>query len=466
MSNVTVIGGGYVGLISAACFARLGHHVHCIENDKQRLASIRDGRLPIREPGLPEIWEQGIASGHLNVTRDYGVAIPMSEFVFIAVGTPARMRGSIDLRQVVTAVRSILDAAADGPMPVVVLKSTVPPGTAELIKGLIRDRRPHELPLVVSNPEFLREGLAVIDFMRPARVVIGAEDRALAERVGALYERLRRPIVYTTARAAEVIKYASNAFLATKISFINEIASLCEEIGVDVADVSHALGMDWRIGGSYLDAGLGWGGSCLPKDVNGLIWTAAHLGVATPMLRSAVKVNSRQSLGVVNRLKGLIGDLRGKRIAVWGLSFKPNCDDIRESPALNLIRHLISEGARVRAYDPVAMAAAARHGDEIEFAQDAYDAATDADAVILATAWPQFLSLDWEKVRTVVKRPLLLDARNVLNVSKVTAAGLVYVGIGRPIVGREFTQEMPGLAQHLRVKARGRKPARKTTGPR
>jgi UDPglucose 6-dehydrogenase len=462
VSNVTVIGGGYVGLITSACFARLGHHVYCLENDRQRLFSIREGRLPIREPGLPEIWEQGVAAGRLDVTGDYEAAVPKSDFVFIAVGTPARVRGSIDLRQVVDAVRSILEAAAEGPMPVVVLKSTVPPGTAELIKGMIRDQRPHEIPQVVSNPEFLREGLAVIDFMRPARVVIGAEDRHLAERVGALYERLRRPVVYTSSRAAEVIKYASNAFLATKISFMNEIAALCEEISVDVADVSHALGMDWRIGSSYLDAGLGWGGSCLPKDLNGLIWTANHLGVPTPILRSAVKVNSRQSLGVVNRLKGLIGDLRGKRITVWGLSFKPNCDDIRESPALHLIRHLTNEGAKVCAYDPVAMDAAARHGDGIEFAPDPYAAADNADAVVLATAWPQFLSLDWQRVRAAVKRPLLLDARNALNVSAVTAAGLVYVGIGRPIVGPEFTQEPRGLAQHLRVKTRGRKSTKPT----
>lgn len=465
MSSVTVIGGGYVGLITAACFARLGHKVYCLENDQHRLHAIREGRLPIREPGLPEIWEQGVAADMLEVTGSYTTAVRNSDFVFIAVGTPARVRGSIDLRQVVSALNSILNAAGDGPLPVIVLKSTVPPGTAELIKGLVRERRPNELPLVVSNPEFLREGLAVIDFMRPARVVIGADDRALAERVGALYDRLRRPIVYTSSRAAEVIKYASNAFLATKISFMNEIAALCEEISVDVADVSHALGMDWRIGSSYLDAGLGWGGSCLPKDLNGLIWTASHLGVATPILRSAVKINNRQSVGVVARLKGLIGDLRGKKIAVWGLAFKPNCDDVRESPALHLIRHLIDEGATVRAFDPVAMDAAARHNSEIEFAPDAYAAAENADAVVLATAWPQFLALDWHKVRSAVKRPLLVDARNALNVSAVTAAGLVYVGIGRPMVGPEFAQEPRRIAQHLRVKGRGRAAA-KTTGKR
>jgi len=460
MTQLTVVGGGYVGLITAACFARLGHHVTCLEIDAQRLNALRSGRLPIREPGLLEIWEQGLAAGALRVSNDYRTAVRSSEFVFVAVGTPARARGATDLRQVVAAVRSLIQAAGSADLPTIVLKSTVPPGTAELVKELIREDRPSELPRVVSNPEFLREGLAVVDFMRPTRVVVGADDSELGRTVGELYERLRRPIVYTSTRAAEMIKYASNAFLATKISFMNEIASMCEEIGVDVVDVSRALGMDPRIGSSYLDAGLGWGGSCLPKDLQGLIWTASRLGISTPVLNATAKINARQSWGVVSRLKGLIGDLRNKRVAVLGLAFKPNCDDVRESPALHLIRKLLDEGTTVRAFDPVAMEAAARQCPEIDYASDAYEAATGADAVILATAWPQFQTLDLGRVRSLVKRPLMVDARNALDVTAVTDAGLVYVGIGRPLTGPEFAQEPRELVGHLRVRKRGRRAAK------
>jgi len=454
MSRVTVIGGGYVGLITSACFARLGHEVTCLETDPARLQSLREGRLPIREPGLPEIWEQAIEAGALKITDDYPSAIRKSDAVFLAVGTPPKSSGAADLRQVLSAVKGVVAAVNGGAMPVIVIKSTVPPGTAELVKGVIEEHRDGESPRVVSNPEFLREGLAVIDFMRPARIVVGAADRETAEVVGELFENLRRPVIYTTNRAAEMIKYASNAFLATKISFMNEIAALCEEMGVDVADVSHALGMDTRIGGSYLDAGLGWGGSCLPKDVNGLIWTATRLGVATPMLNATVKINQRQGWLVTSKLKGLIGDLRGKTIAVWGLAFKPNCDDIRESPALHLVRNLVAEGASVRAFDPVAMDAARSAYPEVEYAEDPYAAAEGADALVLATAWPVFQTADLREVRSLMRRPLLIDARNTLDVAAATDAGLVYVGIGRPMAGPEFEQEPRELADHLRTRRR------------
>lgn len=460
MSTITVVGGGYVGLISAACFSRLGHKVFCLEIDAARVQALREGHLPIREPGLPEIWEQGIESGLLEVTGSYKEAVRSSEFVFIAVGTPPKANGSADLRQVVSAVRSVVQAVNGGPMPIVIIKSTVPPGTAEVVKNLIAEYRPHESPRVVSNPEFLREGLAVIDFMRPSRIVLGADELETSQAAGDLYEKLRRPVIYTSNRAAEMIKYASNAFLATKISFMNEIAGLCEEIGVDVVDVSRALGMDSRIASSYLDAGLGWGGSCLPKDVSGLIWTANRVGVATPILSAAVKINNRQGWLAVGKLKDVIGDLRGKTIAIWGLAFKPNCDDVRESQSLHLVRHLVSEGAFVRAYDPVAMEQAARHYPEIAYAADAYEAATGADALVLATAWPQFQTLDLHRVRSLMKRPLLLDARNALDVKTVTGAGLVYLGIGRPMSGPEFAQEPKELAQHLSGSRRSRQTSR------
>ena len=435
---ITVVGGGYVGLITSACFARLGHQVFCLEIEHSRAEALQDDRLPIKEPGLAEIWERGRACGLLKVTRSYREAMTQSGFVFLAVGTPAKANGSVDLRQVISSVRSAATNAGDGEAPVIVLKSTVPPGTAGLVADVWREYRPDDELRVVSNPEFLREGQAVFDFMRPARIVVGADERETAELVGALYAKLRRPVIYTSTRAAEMIKYASNAFLCTKVSFINELAALCEEIGVDVVDVSQALGMDPRVGSSYLDAGLGWGGSCLPKDIGGLIWFASRMGVRTPVLSAAVKINKRQVRLAAARLESLIGDLNGKTIAVWGLAFKANCDDVRESPALALIRQLGDYGCQVRAYDPVAMDASARLLPEVEYCAGPYEAATGADAIVLATAWSQFGSLDFDRLRTLVQRPLILDGRNFLDGEAATNAGFIYVGIGRAVAGPDF----------------------------
>ncbi len=445
---ITVVGGGYVGLISSACFARLGHQVFCLEIDHSRAEALQDDRLPIKEPGLAEVWERGRASGLLKVTRSYREAMKQSGFVFLAVGTPAKANGSVDLRQVISAVRSAA-TNVNGESPVIVLKSTVPPGTAELVADVWREYHPDVEPRVVSNPEFLREGQAVFDFMRPARIVVGADERETAELVGALYEKLRRPVIYTSTRAAEMIKYASNAFLCTKVSFINELAALCEEIGVDVVDVSEALGMDPRIGSSYLDAGLGWGGSCLPKDIGGLIWSASRMGVHTPVLSAAVKINKRQVRLAAARLESLIGDLNGKTIAVWGLAFKANCDDIRESPALALIRQLRDYGCKIRAYDPVAMDASAKLFPEVEYCAGPYEAATGADAIVLATAWSQFGSLDFDRLRTLVQRPLILDGRNFLDGEAATGAGFIYVGIGRAVAGPDFEPGNRDVLPHL-----------------
>jgi UDPglucose 6-dehydrogenase len=358
---------------------------------------------------------------------------------------------------VISAVRSVAEAWRGDEPPVIVLKSTVPPGTAELVADVWREHRAGEEARVVSNPEFLREGQAVFDFMRPTRIVIGAGDRETAEKVGALYEGLRRPVVYTSTRAAEMIKYASNAFLCTKVSFINEIAALCEEIAVDVVDVSEALGMDPRVGNSYLEAGLGWGGSCLPKDIGGLIWSASRLGVHTPVLNAAVKINKRQVRLVAARLESLIGDLAGKTIAVWGLAFKPNCDDIRESPALALLRLLGQSGCKIRAYDPLAMDETAKLFPEVEYCAGPYEAATGADAIVLATAWSHFQSLDFAALRALVRRPLILDGRNALDGKAVTDAGFIYVGIGRTVAGQEFEPEAKDLLPHVkRPKPRSR----------
>ncbi len=452
---ITVVGGGYVGLITSACFARLGHQVICLETDQARAEALQADRLPIKEPGLAEIWERGRESGLLKVTRSYREAMKQSGFVFLAVGTPAKANGSVDLRQVISAVRSAATNVSEGDSPVIVLKSTVPPGTAELVADVWREYRPDDEPRVVSNPEFLREGQAVFDFMRPARIVVGADKRETAELVGALYEKLRRPVIYTSSRAAEMIKYASNAFLCTKVSFINEVAALCEEIGVDVVDVSEALGMDPRIGGSYLGAGLGWGGSCLPKDIGGLIWSASRMGVHTPVLSAAVKINKRQVRLVAARLESLIGDLNGKTIAVWGLAFKANCDDIRESPALALVRQLSEYGCKIRAYDPVAMDESAKLFPEVEYCAGPYEAATGADAIVLATGWSQFESLDFGRLRTLVRRPLILDGRNFLDGAAATEAGFIYVGIGRAVAGPDFEPASRDVLPHLKPARRG-----------
>lgn len=432
MSGIAIIGGGYVGLVSAACFARLGHDVTCIEIDEGKLKALQRDRLPIREPGLTDLWIRYRQEGKLRVTCDYKEALREVEFVFLAVGTPPRAGGAADLRQVLAATVSLAKNLSGRTSPTVIVKSTVPLGTAELVSKILQEQRPRNTPPVVSNPEFLREGQAVFDFLRPSRTVIGAFRREAGEAVAELYRPLRRPVIFCSPRTAEMVKYASNAFLCTKVSFMNEIASLCEEAGVDVVDVGEALGLDNRIGHSYLGAGLGWGGSCLPKDVEALIWTASKLGVPTPMLRSAVRINRRQPRLAVSKLQSLVGPLEGATVAVWGLAFKPNSDDVRESPALALVRLLLDEGCEVRAFDPLAMEAASLHFPEVTYCSDVYDAATGADAIVVATDWADFEEVDLAALRARVAKPVIVDARNALNANRVAEAGFAYTGIGRP----------------------------------
>jgi UDPglucose 6-dehydrogenase len=429
MSVLAVLGGGYVGLVSAACFARLGHSVTCIETDAARLRVLADGRLPIREPGLEDLWGLGRESGRLRVTGGYEEEVAEAEFVFVAVGTPPLADGSPDLSQIDEAVKSLAGALPAGARPTIVIKSTVPLGTAERVGGIL-SAHGRAMP-VISNPEFLREGQGILDFMRPARVVIGGADAEARARTAALYQPLKRPIIHCSNRAAELIKYASNAFLCTKVSFINELAAICEATGVDVREVAQAVGMDARIGHSYLEAGLGWGGSCLPKDVRALISMAADQGLATPVLDGAVAVNQRQPLLVIEKLRAMIGELDGSTICVLGLSFKPNCDDVRDSPALALIERLMELGVNVRAYDPLAMAAAAAIAPGVTYCADPYEAATEADGIVLATNWSAFDHLDLDKLDSVVRRPVLVDARNALDEVAALAAGFSYTGIGR-----------------------------------
>ncbi|HEY8491269.1 MAG TPA: UDP-glucose/GDP-mannose dehydrogenase family protein [Dehalococcoidia bacterium] len=432
MSNICVVGAGYVGLVTAGCFARLGHQVTCVDVNPQRVEDVNRDRLPVREPHLDALWRRSRRQGRLRATTDYARAVPGAAFIFVCVDTPAGGDGRADLRRVVEAAGSIAAHLPAGAAPVVALKSTVPVGTAELVRDVLAACRPAgPVPPVVSNPEFLREGHAVSDFLRPARVVVGAADEAAARAVAALYEPLRRPVLFCDNRTAELIKYASNAFLATKVSFINEIAELCESYGVDVTDVARAIGMDARIGGAYLDAGLGWGGSCLPKDLAALVAMAGAREVASPLLSAVVEVNRRQPQRVVQRLRDLLGSLDGRTVAVWGLTFKPDCNDLRGSQALALIRLLEEQGCRVRAYDPAGMPAAAPLLPGVALAPDAYEAAAGADAVVLATAWAEFRSLDFVRVAGLVRRPLLIDGRNCLPVEAVLGAGFTYIGMGR-----------------------------------
>ena len=438
MSNICIVGAGYVGLVSAASFAKLGHVVTCLEVDADKVASIRRSQLPIREPHLRPLWQHYQRTGTLRVTSDYAKAVPGSDFVFLCVGTPSGQNGTVDLRAVVGAATGVIEHLRPEDRPIVAIKSTVPVGTAELVAAIFaRHRRRDRAPQVVSVPEFLREGHAVDDFLQPSRVVIGARDGEAARRVAGLFGALDCPVVFCDSRTAELIKYTSNAFLATKISFINESAELCESYDVDVAKVAEAVGMDPRIGEAYLGAGLGWGGSCLPKDLAALVRMASVQGAANGLLSSVVKVNKRQPALIVAKLRKLLGPLDGATIAVWGLTFKPDCDDIRESPALSLIRLLLKQGCTVRAYDPVAMDQVSSRFPEVSYCADAFEAAEGCDAIVLATAWREFQTLDFRRLRRLVRRPVLLDGRNSLPVEEAAKAGFTLVGVGRSTVAAE-----------------------------
>ncbi|MFQ5876042.1 MAG: UDP-glucose dehydrogenase family protein, partial [Dehalococcoidia bacterium] len=352
MSHVSVIGAGYVGLVTAACLAEQGHQVHCVEAVDQRVNALRQGELPIDEPGLQELWNKHLPSPALEVTGDYSEGLRGCDFVLICVGSPSLLNGGADLSQVLAAAHGIASSAQG--RPVVVLKSTVPVGTAAMVDEIINARlSPDQRIEVVSNPEFLSEGNAIKDFRNPGRVIVGARDHSAAEKVASMYGPLECPILYCDNPTAEMIKYASNAFLATKISFINEVANLCERLGVDIDHVAHGIGMDHRIGPDFLGAGLGWGGSCLPKDTKALAAMARGVSVPTPVLSGAISVNAQQPMRVVDRLRTSLTRLEDSTVAVWGLTFKPDTDDLRESPALKLLQILVSEGCTVKAYDPV-----------------------------------------------------------------------------------------------------------------
>lgn len=443
--NIAVIGAGYVGLVSGVCYAELGHRVCCVDRDAAKIATLQRGGVPIYEPGLQELAAKQTAAGRLSYTTDLRRAVEEAEIVVIAVGTPPKPNGEANLAYIDGAAAEIAEAMNG--YKIVCVKSTVPVGTNERVRDLIR-RRTGEAFDIVSLPEFLREGSAVWDTLHPDRVVIGAESAAAADTIAQLHRPLTENIMVTDLRTAEMVKYASNAFLATKISFINEIANLCEKVGADVTRVAEGMGYDRRIGPSFLRAGIGYGGSCFPKDTRALLQIAGHVDYEFKLLRSVVEVNQDQRFSVIRKLESIFdGRLDGTTIAVWGLSFKPNTDDVRESPALDIVRHLVAGGARVKAYDPVAMPNFRNaFGDAgIVWCDGALDAADGADALCLLTEWDEFAEVDLRVLQGRLRRPILIDGRNVFREEDLRGTAFIYYSVGRPRLNQGVRDEAPVL---------------------
>jgi UDPglucose 6-dehydrogenase len=430
MKQICIIGTGYVGLVTGACFADLGNTVVCLDIDQSKIDKINQGIMPIFEPGLEEIVRRNQAAGRLTFTTDYALGLSGAEFIFIAVNTPEGMEGEADLRYVRSAAQQIAEKLDHD--AVIINKSTVPIGTGDLVANIVqRHIQPGLSVSVVSNPEFLREGSAVHDCQHPDRVVLGSQDRNAAEQVAQLYLALRCPIMLTDLRTAEMIKYASNAFLATRLSFINEIASICDQMGADVTEVAEGMGYDKRIGHAFLGAGLGWGGSCFPKDVQALAYMASTHGTHPQLLRAVIDINRFQRRRVVNRLRAWLGGLDERVVGLLGLSFKPNTDDMRSAPSIELAHLVQNEGAAVKAYDPAAMENAARFLPGVELCEDAYQVAADSDALIVVTEWNEFKQLDKGRLLSVMRQPYLIDGRNIYDREEMERLGFVYWGLGR-----------------------------------
>lgn len=430
MRKICVIGAGYVGLVTGTCFADLGNQVICVDIDEEKIAKLKAGTIPFYEPGLEEMVRRNAQSGRLRFTTSYPEGIKEPEFVFIAVNTPSGAEGEADLKYIRMAAEGIAKVM-DHPF-IIVNKSTVPIGTGDWVAEIVEEYADPEIEFaVVSNPEFLREGAAIGDFLNPDRIVLGSTNREAAEQVAQLYLSLRAPIMITDLRTAEMIKYASNAYLANRISFINEIASICEKLGADVKEVAIGMGYDKRIGQSYLDAGLGWGGSCFPKDVKALEHMASIHGCHPQLLRAVMEINRDQRRLIIQTLREIVGTLHGKTIGILGLAFKPNTDDMREAPSIEVIHLLTSEGARIKAYDPVAMEVAKRILPEITYCPDAYEVAKDSDALITVTEWNEFQHLDMVRIKELMRQPVLIDGRNIYDPQKVGELGFIYRGVGR-----------------------------------
>lgn len=430
MRELCVIGAGYVGLTTAVCFADLGNRVTCVEIDLHRLDTLRSGRAPIYEPGLQELLERNLRAGRLVFTDDYALALKEATIIFIAVGTPMGPDGAADLSQIEAAAHSIgmnLDHPA-----IIVDKSTVPVGTGDMVDAIIRRNLPPEVRVsILSNPEFLREGSALTDFFNPDRIVLGTADGDAAQTVADLHAPLGAEVIITNLRTAEMIKYASNAFLATRISFINEIAQICEKLDADVKEVARGMGADRRIGPHFLDAGIGYGGSCFPKDVLALHHMAAKSGCHPQLLAAVMEINRDARRSFIAKLADLLGSFEGTLIGVLGLSFKPNTDDMREAPSIEIIQALQDGGARVKAYDPVAMEVAGDILPSVTYCATAYDVAKEADALLILTEWNEFKHLAFDKIKQYMRRPVVLDGRNIYDPADMTALGFTYRGVGR-----------------------------------
>src|SRR5213594_2567560 len=429
--NICVVGAGYVGLVTGAVFADLGNEVVCVDNVAEKIDGLQGGRLPIYEPGLEEMVTRNVGDGRLSFTTDLAAAVRKSVIVFIAVGTPPKADGQTDLSAVEAVAQEI--GRVMERYTVVVNKSTVPVGTGEFVREVIERHQREPVPFdVVSNPEFLREGSAIEDTLRPDRIVIGAPTQQVAMTLLELYAPLERPMIITDVPSAEMIKYASNAFLATKISFINAIANICELAGADVTQVMKGMGLDPRIGPAFLSAGLGYGGSCFPKDTDSLVQTAAQLGYDFSLLRAVVDVNRERATHLVESIGKALGPLDDKVVAVLGLAFKPNTDDMRDAKSIEVVSGLLAAGAVVRAYDPVATANARRVlPASVEYCDSPYDAATGADAVALVTEWNEFKFLNLERLRAVMRRPLVFDGRNLWEPERMRRLGFEYHSVGR-----------------------------------
>jgi UDPglucose 6-dehydrogenase len=436
--HVAMIGTGYVGLVSGACFADFGHNVTCVDKDAGKIASLARGEVPIFEPGLADLVKTNLREGRLDFATELAPAVRAADAVFIAVGTPSRRGdGHADLSFVYAAAREIA-AALDG-FTLVITKSTVPVGTGDEVERIIRQARPDADFAVVANPEFLREGAAIRDFKHPDRIVVGGDDLRARERMAELYRPLylnAAPMLYTDRRTAELTKYAANAFLAMKITFINEIADLCEQAGADVQEVARGIGLDNRIGTKFLHAGPGFGGSCFPKDNLALIKTGQDHAAPLRLVETVAAVNDQRKRAMARKVAGALGgNIRGKTVAVLGLTFKPNTDDMREAPSIALITALHDMGASVRAYDPAGMAQARAVLGEVTYCDSAYACAEGADALVIVTEWEQFRALDLARLKQAMARPVVVDLRNIYRPEEMVRHGFTYVGIGRPGAG-------------------------------
>lgn len=433
--RIVMIGTGYVGLVSGACFADFGHQVVCVDKDESKIAALKRGEIPIFEPDLDRLVETNVKANRLSFTTELKGPVGEADAVFIAVGTPSRRGdGHADLTYVHAAAREIAQALKG--FTVVITKSTVPIGTGDGVERIVRETNPEADVVVASNPEFLREGAAIRDFKHPDRIVVGTDDERARKAIAEIYRPLylnQGPIIYTGRRTAELIKYAANAFLATKVTFINEIADLAERTGADVQEVARGIGLDARIGAKFLHAGPGFGGSCFPKDTRALVKTAQDYDVSLRIVEAVLAVNDTRKRAMARKVAAALGgNLRGKTIAVLGLAFKPNTDDMREAPSIPLITALIDQGATVRAYDPESMQQARLELPDIEYCGDAYACAKDADALVIVTEWEQFRALDLKRLKAELKQPVVVDLRNIYRPDEMIAHGFTYDSVGRP----------------------------------